>query len=267
MGLHPPTGGYGRFDRWNSLPVWLQHAGYTTAHIGKYLNGYGSQVIDQIALRHRDRQESLVGVDEAVASIVAALRRTGELDNTYIFFTSDNGYMQVEHDVPSGKMLPYESSTRVPLLLRGPGIPAGRVSRELVGNADLAPSMLEIAAARPGKVLDGRSLLPFARHADRRSRRPLLHETFGRRYVSTRDHDSGEAREVPRRGLPQARPRSPRTGARRAPPERGSSRYVGCWLAGYWSHASTLSWLSATQSAPASSGSCLSPAIAFATSS
>ena len=44
MGLYPPTGGYGRFDRWNSLPVWLERAGYATAHIGKYLNGYGSQV-------------------------------------------------------------------------------------------------------------------------------------------------------------------------------------------------------------------------------
>ena len=44
MGLYPPTGGYIRFDRWNSLPVWLQHAGYTTAHIGKYMNGYGTQV-------------------------------------------------------------------------------------------------------------------------------------------------------------------------------------------------------------------------------
>ena len=44
MGLYPPTGGYIRFDRWNSLPVWLEHAGYATAHIGKYINGYGTQV-------------------------------------------------------------------------------------------------------------------------------------------------------------------------------------------------------------------------------
>jgi len=44
MGLYPPTGGYIRFDRWNSLPVWLQRAGYATAHIGKYMNGYGTQV-------------------------------------------------------------------------------------------------------------------------------------------------------------------------------------------------------------------------------
>ena len=72
----------------------------------------------------------------------AALRRTGELENTYMVFTSDNGYMQGEHDVPSGKMLPYEPSTRVPLIVRGPGIPAGRGVEQLVGNVDLAPTIL-----------------------------------------------------------------------------------------------------------------------------
>ena len=165
--------------------------------------------IAQIGARHRDRQESLLAVDEAVAAIVAALRRAGELDNTYIVFTSDNGYMQGEHNVPSGKMLPYEPSTRVPLLVRGPGIPAGRVSRELVGNVDLAPSIVDAANARAGKVLDGRSLLPFARHPERRSRRPLLHEAGGRRYISPRDHDAGEAGPV-RRVMTYRAVRTPR---------------------------------------------------------
>jgi N-acetylglucosamine-6-sulfatase len=330
MGLYPPTGGYARFDRDNDLPVWLENAGYATAHIGKYLNGYGSELpadvppgwtewygavdmstyqmwgytlnengelhtygspfeqnprlyqtdvfsrravdfigrrsrgrrpfflsvafvaphhevplvrartghlvrpaprdagalgydpvpaspalaeanladkpgfirrhgpldptsIAGIAARRRDRQESLLAVDDAVAHIVAALRRAHELVNTYILFTSDNGYMQGEHDIPSGKMLPYEPSTAVPLLLRGPGIPDHAVSRELVGNVDLAPTIVDVAGARPGKVLDGRSLLPFARRPDRRSDRPLLHETGGRRYVLARDEDLGGA--------------------------------------------------------------------------
>ena len=43
MGLYPPTGGYGRFDKRNALPVWLRRAGYYTAHLGKFLNGYGDQ--------------------------------------------------------------------------------------------------------------------------------------------------------------------------------------------------------------------------------
>jgi len=96
-------------------------------------------------------------------AIVRALRDAGELDNTYILFTSDNGYMQGEHDVPSGKMLPYDPSTQVPLIVRGPGIPRGRVSKELVGNIDLSPTILQVAHARAGLPQDGRSLIPFAR--------------------------------------------------------------------------------------------------------
>ncbi len=123
-------------------------------------------------------------MDDAVARIVTALRQRGELDNTYIVFTSDNGYMQGEHRVRSGKMLPYEPSAQVPLLIRGPGLPAGQVSSELVANIDLAPTLLDIAGAEAGKPVDGRSLLPFARNPGWRTRRAILHETGGSRYAA-----------------------------------------------------------------------------------
>ena len=331
MGLYPPTGGYGRFDKHNALPVWLRTAGYHTAHFGKFLNGYGDRepadvppgwsswfatvdystyrmwgytlnengrfrtygkpfdenpryyqtdvltrkalgVIDgrsgrgpfflsinflgphhedrrvqartgrlvRPAPRHRNayasaplartrnfnerdisdkprflrrrahsltgaeiarltrdarsRREALLAVDEAVARIVTALSRRGQLENTYIVFTSDNGYMQGEHRVRSGKMLPYEPSSKVPLLIRGPGLPKGAVSGELVANTDLAPTLLAISGGRPGKIVDGRSLLPFARQPGRRTRRAILHETGGRRYASLRDQDEGPNR-------------------------------------------------------------------------
>ena len=332
MGLYPPTGGYGRLDKANTLPVWLRRAGYYTSHIGKFLNGYGDQqpadvppgwddwhatvdystyrmwgytlndngrfrtygspfeeqaalyqthvladkalaVIDErsgrgpfflslnfLAPHHEDRRiqrrsgrivrpapgdedvfasrplslpvgfnerdmsdkpnflrrralpltpadiarirkdalsrrDSLLAVDRGVARIVSALRAHGQLDNTYILFTSDNGYMQGQHRVRSGKMLPYDPSSRVPLLIRGPGIPAGGTSGELVANIDLAPSLLQIARAWPSVRVDGRSLLPFARNPRRRSRRAILHETGGRRYVGLRGQD-----ESPNRG-------------------------------------------------------------------
>jgi N-acetylglucosamine-6-sulfatase len=148
--------------------------------------------VSEIRDRYRWRQESLLAVDEAVQAIVEELRRDGQLDNTYLLFTSDNGFMQGEHRIPGGKVLPYDPSTRVPLLIRGPGLPAGEVSGELVGNIDLAPTVLEIARATPGKVVDGRSLLPYARDPELRSRRPLLHETGGRRFVPGGDVDAGE---------------------------------------------------------------------------
>ena len=132
-----------------------------------------------ILARSRQRRASLLAVDEAVAKIVAEVRRAGELDNTLVLFTSDNGFMQGEHRVPQGKMLPYDPSTHVPLLVRGPRIPAGRRSRELVSNIDIAPTVLDLTPATSRMRLDGRSLLPFARNPRLRSARPLLHETGG----------------------------------------------------------------------------------------
>ena len=124
----------------------------------------------------RARRESLLAVDEAVAAVVAALERTGRLGSTYILFTSDNGFFQGEHRIAKGKYLAYDPSTHVPLLLRGPGIPAGAVSHELVVNADLAPTVLDAAGAAADRPVDGRSLLPYARNPALRSDRPILHE-------------------------------------------------------------------------------------------
>jgi N-acetylglucosamine-6-sulfatase len=115
--------------------------------------------VDQITLRHRSRLESLLAVDEAVAALVAALEAHQELANTLIIFTSDNGWMQGEHRIERGKVHPYEESARVPLVLRGPGIPAGTRSEVMVGNVDLAPTILDAAGAAAGIPLDGRSLL------------------------------------------------------------------------------------------------------------
>jgi len=106
----------------------------------------------------RQRLASLLAVDEGVARIVETLRETGALANTMVIFTSDNGFMAGEHRVPSGKMLAYEPSIRVPLLVRVPGIPAGSRRDDLVWNGDLAPTILALAGAHPAFPLDGRSL-------------------------------------------------------------------------------------------------------------
>jgi N-acetylglucosamine-6-sulfatase len=296
LGNRAPTGGYGRLDRRETLPVWLQRAGYRTMHVGKFLNRYGldlgpynvppgwdewhgsvdpltyqyygttlnengalrsypsdystdlyaGRAVDLIgraakhdapfflsvaflaphdggprelsdpagvltplpAPRHRDRfvaeplppsvrasfneadmsdkpaylrafppigrqraeaieenyrqrLESLLAVDEAVAAIANALRAGGELDNTLVIFTSDNGFFHGEHRMPNEKMLVYEPSIRVPLIMRGPGVPAGAERRQLVTNADLAPTILDVAGASPTKPQDGSSLMPL----------------------------------------------------------------------------------------------------------
>jgi arylsulfatase A-like enzyme len=308
LGNSPPAGGYVMLDHSNTLPVWLRAAGYYTAHIGKYLNGYGTRDPTEIPLgwsewrgsvdpstyrftgytlnengvlntyagyqtdvyaakavriirqraplarpfflsvaflaphsgapadpddpgagiatpspapRHRDafaaeplprppsfneadvsdkplairsrfllppervaairenyqqELESLLAVDEAVARIVTALRETGELANTLIVFTSDNGFFHGEHRVAQGKNLPYEPAIRVPLILRGPGVPAGLRLTQRVANIDLAPTIIDAANAVAGRTMDGRSLLPIVANPSMSLRRDLLVE-------------------------------------------------------------------------------------------
>jgi N-acetylglucosamine-6-sulfatase len=288
MGNAAPNGGYYKLDSTNTLPVWLQRAGYQTMHIGKYLNGYGTRNATEVppgwglwygsvdpttyrfynytlnengrtvnygtgagnyqtdvyaqkavnliagqaadprpfflsvaflaphagaprdpddptglgtpspAPRHRNvfrtqalpippsfneadvsdkpagvrnrplltpgringiremyqqRLESLLAVDEAVARIVNQLSAIGKLDQTYIIFTSDNGFFHGEHRVPQGKVLLYEPSIRVPLIIRGPNIPAGQHRSQFVENIDLAPTIVAATRAHSGRDL------------------------------------------------------------------------------------------------------------------
>ena len=119
----------------------------------------GDYVQFAITEDYQQRLESLLAVDGAVAAIVRALDRVGELDNTYILFSSDNGYFQGEHRIPSGKVLPYEESIHLPLVVRGPGIQPGTVLPQLVGNVDLAPTIAAMARVKPRLIVDGLSLL------------------------------------------------------------------------------------------------------------
>ncbi len=319
MGLYPPTGGYGRFDKSNALPVWLRKAGYHTAHIGKFLNGYGDQepadvppgwsdwhaTVDHstynmwgYTINHNgrlrtygrpyDEDPALYQTDvlgKRAESIIerraggtrplflslnllaphhenrSIQRRTGMLvrpaprhrdaipsvrwrraaTSTSATCptsrascsdapsrrptsralarrrrppgsaarsrrgrragrggTAPQRRARRDHDRlhvgqrlhagpapgPLGQDAPYDPSTRVPLVIRGAGIPGGQTSGELVANVDLAPTLLELAGATAGKRVDGRSLMPFAQRPGRRTKRAILHETGGQRYAS-----------------------------------------------------------------------------------
>jgi arylsulfatase A-like enzyme len=137
----------------------------------------GPARINAIRESYQQRLESLLAVDEAIRDIVAALDASGEMNRTLIVFTADNGFFHGEHRVQAGKVLVYEPSVRVPLIIRGPGVPAGARRTSLVANIDLAPTILDAANARPGRRQDGRSLLPFARDGLLRSGRDILLET------------------------------------------------------------------------------------------
>lgn len=294
---NPPVASLLDLDQSNLLPVWLQEAGYRTAHVGEYVNGYalgqgvppgwndwqglptgskmvgfnlsdngrtvryGStayqtdviadrsvQTLNELAVqnqpfylniwvhaahlemnvpgfpnprvaqrhlsrlssftlprppsfgkhftaaqikaisnRYKSRQGTLLAVDELVSRVVSTLQSTGQLDNTVIIFTSDNGWIQGEHNIATGKTQAYEESIGVPLMIRGPGFPAGKTVSQVVGNQDLSPTILELTGARPRRTQDGQSLLPIAADPAIANDRKLILETKG--YVGVRTND------------------------------------------------------------------------------
>ena len=310
-----PDGGYEKLDHTNTLPVWLQSAGYYTVHLGKYLNGYGRRnpleippgwsewrgLVDPTTYRYynytmnengvlttycatpnpscyqtdvlrdkaneiitrrapsgpfflwvafladhsggprepgdpagfatpdpaprhanrfanvplptppnfdeadnsdkptvirrltpitprqraniqenwQQRRETLLAVDEAVTSIVDTLRASGDLDNTLLIFTSDNGFFHGEHRIRNGKVRLYEESIHLPLMMRWTGnksLPRGVHRKQLTVNVDDAETILAAAGdtARPGRVEDGISLLRYWRDGGLELGRDLL---------------------------------------------------------------------------------------------
>jgi arylsulfatase A-like enzyme len=152
--------------RINDKPKWLRRqAGRLRLVVRK-----------KIAAERRRQLEQLLSVDEAVGRILQALEEEGELDDTYVIFTSDHGFFRGEHRIAGGKYLPHDPSSRVPLMIRGPGIPAGSRSRELVSLADLTQTILKIGTGSTDPSLDGRSLLPYAKDPAARTTRPILLE-------------------------------------------------------------------------------------------
>jgi N-acetylglucosamine-6-sulfatase len=127
----------------------------------------------------QQRRETLLAVDDAVASIVATLRATGKLDNTLIMFTSDNGFFHGEHRVANGKVLWYEPSIHLPLLMRWTGnetLPRGVHRSQLVANIDDAETILGAVGdtARPQRIEDGVNLLRYWRDGGLELGRDLL---------------------------------------------------------------------------------------------
>jgi arylsulfatase A-like enzyme len=122
--------------------------------------------------------ESLRSIDDGVKLLIDTLGSLHRLRNTYVIFTSDNGFFYGEHRLLGGKFLAYEPSTHLPFLIRGPHIKAGTESGEIVGNIDVAPTILELAGVTPDKSVDGRSMKPFFEDPELRTLRPYLFESF-----------------------------------------------------------------------------------------
>ncbi len=132
----------------------------------RQLSKLSSSQISSINKRHENRVESLQAVDDLVEGVVNTLKNptpdgTIPLDNTYIIFTSDNGFHHGEHRIPKQKWRPYEEDIHMPLLVRGPGVAAGSTTDKLTLNTDYMPTFLDLAGTQIPPYADGRSLRPL----------------------------------------------------------------------------------------------------------
>ena len=112
--------------------------------------------------------QQIYGIDYAVGMIREALAKHGVAKNTVIIYTSDNGFLCGSHGYGS-KVLPYEESSRVPLIILDPRHPnsgKGLRSRALTSNVDFAPTILELAGVPVPEEIDGRNLLPLYANPD-----------------------------------------------------------------------------------------------------
>jgi arylsulfatase A-like enzyme len=141
----------------------------------------GKESREELELSYRAALQSLQSVDDLVEAVVGVLAGGGKLDNTVIVYTSDNGFLFGDHRL-IGKSAPYEGSIKVPLLMRGPGIPAHQTREQLVNNLDVVATILELAGAKPGVVLDGTSLLPLLHDGDAPWRSAILIESPTNRF-------------------------------------------------------------------------------------
>ncbi len=142
---YPKTPAYNRMPA--NPPPWLKgHASLSDAEQ------------TAITTTFRQRVEADLSVDDMLAELEHELQVKGLAKNTYIIFSSDNGFHMGEYTLYSGKQTAFDTDINVPLIVSGPGIPAGRVLSQLASNIDLCPTFETLAGVPVPADVDGRSL-------------------------------------------------------------------------------------------------------------
>lgn len=116
--------------------------------------------ISRLRDHYEGQLETLQDVDDLVGRLAYRLGATGQLNETYVVYMTDNGWLLGEHRLDA-KAKPYEESIRTPLLVRGPGVPEGRTRHDLVANVDIAPTFAAWAGSESPANTDGRSFAPL----------------------------------------------------------------------------------------------------------
>jgi arylsulfatase len=104
---------------------------------------------------YRARLQSLQAVDELVEGVVSQLEKYNLLENTYIFYTSDNGYHIGQHRMVPGKGCPYEEDVNIPMIVRGPHVPRGKKVDFVTSHTDVVPTLFDLAGIELREDFDG----------------------------------------------------------------------------------------------------------------
>lgn len=107
------------------------------------------------------RVRASLALSDLVEHLRATLQASGVAQDTYLIFSSDNGFHMGEYRLMPGKQTAFDTDIHVPLIVSGPGVPAGRVEDRLASNIDLAPTFETLAGARVPSTVDGVSLVPL----------------------------------------------------------------------------------------------------------
>lgn len=123
----------------------------------------GPKQVATIDAIYRKRAQAVEAVDKLVADTEATLAAEHLTKNTYIVFSSDNGYHLGQHRLDRGKQTAFDTDIHVPLIVAGPGVPAGRVVPQVAQNVDLYPTFVQLAGGTPAASVEGRTLVPLLR--------------------------------------------------------------------------------------------------------
>ncbi|PCD24248.1 hypothetical protein FGRA07_11227 [Fusarium graminearum] len=114
-----------------------------------------STVVDYLDEFYRMRTRALASVDDMVDDIFAKFEQRDLLDNTYVIYTTDNGYHIGQHRLQAGKTSCYEEDVNIPFMIRGPGVPKGAVMKHPTNHVDLAPTIFDLAGIPLRDDFDG----------------------------------------------------------------------------------------------------------------
>lgn len=127
------------------------------------------------------------GLDDNIQRLIDYLTETGEIDNTIILYTSDQGFMLGQHDYIDKRWI-YEPSLRIPFIVRYPKmIEAGSTNDALMNNTDWAPTLLDLAGIEKPDYMQGRSVVPMLRGETPADWRDA---TYYRYWMHMRHHDN-----------------------------------------------------------------------------